>query len=71
MLWREKIKEFCQARDLSVTPTDNLEEAVKLAYNLANPGDTVLFSPACASQDQFKSFEERGHKFKEIIDTFE
>lgn len=44
-------------------------EAVKLAHSIARPGDTVILSPACASFDAFKNFEERGRKFKEIVNS--
>ena len=44
----------------------SLEEAVKKAFSLAEPGDIVLFSPACASFDMFKNYEERGKAFKTI-----
>jgi UDP-N-acetylmuramoylalanine--D-glutamate ligase len=43
------------------------EEAVKTAYTLANPGDTVLLSPACASFDLFMNYEDRGCQFKEAV----
>ncbi len=43
------------------------EEAVKAAYGLAEPGDTVLLSPACASFDLFKNYEDRGRQFKEAV----
>jgi UDP-N-acetylmuramoylalanine--D-glutamate ligase len=43
------------------------EEAVKKAYEVAQPGDTVLLSPACASFDLFKNYEERGKLFKEAV----
>ena len=66
---KEKIKKFCEKTNINVTVVDDLEEATRLAYNLSEEGDTVLLSPACASWDQFKSFEERGNKFKEIIES--
>ncbi len=46
---------------------DNLEEAVLAAYKLGLEGDNVLLSPACASWDMFKSFEERGNIFKNLV----
>ena len=49
--------------------TERFEEAVRLAYKSADPGDTVLLSPMCTSFDQFGSFEERGEAFKEIVET--
>jgi UDP-N-acetylmuramoylalanine--D-glutamate ligase len=44
----------------------DLERAVEAAGNAAQPGETVLLSPACASYDQFKNFEERGDLFREL-----
>ena len=46
---------------------DNMEQAVNLAYNLAKEGDNILLSPACASWDMYKNFEDRGHDFKNIV----
>lgn len=45
----------------------NLKEAVHAASQLAQPGDIVLLSPACASWDQYKSYEERGDEFKDLV----
>ncbi|MCD6098019.1 UDP-N-acetylmuramoyl-L-alanine--D-glutamate ligase [bacterium] len=46
---------------------DSLEGAVLRAVSIANPGDTVLLSPGCASFDMFKNYEERGRRFKQIV----
>ncbi len=49
------------------TSVDTMEEAVDLALGLAEPGDTILLSPACSSFDQFANYEERGRVFKDLI----
>lgn len=46
---------------------ENLEDAVKTCYELANDGDAVLLSPACASWGQFDNYEQRGDMFKEFV----
>jgi len=46
---------------------DSMEQAVKLAAGLSEEGDTVLLSPACASFDLFKSYEDRGTQFKNAV----
>ena len=46
----------------------SLQEAFEEAMALAHPGDTVLFSPACASFDMFRNFEERGRAFKQLVE---
>ncbi|MDO5519503.1 MAG: UDP-N-acetylmuramoyl-L-alanine--D-glutamate ligase [bacterium] len=46
---------------------DTLKEAVEKAASLANPGESVLLSPACASWGMFKNYEERGDQFKEFV----
>jgi UDP-N-acetylmuramoylalanine--D-glutamate ligase len=62
-----KIKDaFGNVVDLMVE-TFAMEEAVKVAYKIADRGDTVLLSPACASFDLFKNYEDRGNQFKEAI----
>lgn len=63
----EKIKHvFGKAVDLLVE-TYAMEEAVKVAYKIAERGDTVLLSPACASFDLFKNYEDRGEQFKNCV----
>lgn len=47
--------------------TQSADEAVKTAYALATSGDVVLLSPACASFDLFKNYEDRGRQFKEAV----
>ncbi|MCL4458325.1 MAG: UDP-N-acetylmuramoyl-L-alanine--D-glutamate ligase [Chloroflexi bacterium] len=47
----------------------SLREAVETAKALAEPGDIVLLSPAGTSYDMFRDFEERGHRFKEIVNA--
>jgi UDP-N-acetylmuramoylalanine--D-glutamate ligase len=47
--------------------TQSMDLAVQTAYRLAEEGDTVLLSPACASFDLFKNYEDRGQKFKEFV----
>ncbi len=50
-----------------VVHAETLENAIRKAYAVAQPGDVVLLAPACASFDQFKSYEHRGKVFKEIV----
>jgi len=50
-----------------VTACGELRTAVARARELARAGDTVLLSPACASYDQFKNFEDRGDQFKALV----
>ena len=45
----------------------DMEECVAKAVSVAEPGDTVLLSPACASWDMYKNFEQRGDHFKDIV----
>ena len=55
----------CDYSNLTVTP--DLEYAVKIASSIAEDGDNVLLSPACASFDCFKNYEERGDKFSQLV----
>ena len=54
-------------KDLPIYKVNTLEEAVNKAKEVSKKGDVVLFSPASASFDMFKNFEERGNKFKQIV----
>ena len=47
--------------------TSNADEAVQAAFHFANKGDVVLLSPACASFDLFKNYEDRGKQFKQAV----
>lgn len=60
------IQTFNNVVDL-IVETAGAEEAVKVAYKIAEKGDTVLLSPACASFDLFENYEDRGNKFKEAV----
>lgn len=51
----------------TIVETQSMNEAVKMAYKLAETGDTVLLSPACASFDLFENYEDRGRQFKEAV----
>lgn len=56
-----------QGKKIDTYMAEDLKDAVKLAKKAAKQGEVVLFSPASASFDLFKNFEERGKKFKEIV----
>lgn len=63
----KKIIDFFSVNKELIYNTSNLEECVKIAKNVAHKGDTVLLSPCCASFDLFKSYEDRGKKFKQAV----
>ena len=56
-----------QIKGVEVVHAETLENAIRKAGATAQPGDVVLLAPACASFDQFKSYEHRGRMFKEIV----
>ena len=67
---REKIAETAKKLGFeNIIMVDSLEEAVATCAKLAEPGEAVLLSPACASWGMFKNYEERGDKFKEFVNA--
>jgi UDP-N-acetylmuramoylalanine--D-glutamate ligase len=50
-----------------IVETQFMSEAVKIAYKIAEAGDNVLLSPACASFDLFENYEDRGRQFKDAV----
>jgi UDP-N-acetylmuramoylalanine--D-glutamate ligase len=60
------VQTFCNVVDL-IVETAGAEEAVKVAYKIAEKGDAVLLSPACASFDLFENYEDRGNQFKQAV----
>lgn len=60
------VQTFGNVIDL-IVETAGAEEAVKVAYKIAEKGDTVLLSPACASFDLFNNYEDRGNQFKQAV----
>ena len=65
---KEKIAEAAERVGfVSYVMADSFEEAVEKCIEAAEPGDAVLLSPACASWGMFKNYDERGDKFKELV----
>ena len=58
-----------EEKNIEIIHTNNLEESVKVAKEKARSGDIVLLSPASASFDSFKNFEERGNYFKTLVNN--
>jgi UDP-N-acetylmuramoylalanine--D-glutamate ligase len=65
----DDIAEALAAQGVRFGHSGDLETAVREAYADAEPGDVVLLSPACASYDQFRDFEERGTRFRELVEA--
>lgn len=63
----KKIVESFRDKVATIVETQSMEEAVRSSYYLAEKGDTVLLSPACASFDLFNNYEDRGRQFKNAV----
>ncbi|TMW73125.1 UDP-N-acetylmuramoyl-L-alanine--D-glutamate ligase [Alteribacter natronophilus] len=66
-----KIASAAENAGVHTIQAGTLEEAVPLAYELTRPGDVLLLSPACASWDQFRTFEERGDCFISAVEKLD
>ncbi|MFB9885719.1 UDP-N-acetylmuramoyl-L-alanine--D-glutamate ligase [Balneatrix alpica] len=67
VIGRDAEKIAAHAGDLAVVRATSMQEAVEQAAMLAQPGDAVLLSPACASFDMFNHFEHRGEVFMQAV----
>lgn len=62
-------KQALNGKSIEIYYTSNMQESVNLAKEIAKAGDVVLLSPASASFDLYKNFEDRGHQFKDCVNN--
>ncbi len=67
---KERIKDYCNRINVECGVFNNLIEATNSCHEKAVSGDVVLLSPACASWDQYKAFEDRGNEFKDTVNKY-
>lgn len=63
----KKLHEFFDGKVSKIFDASSMKEAVDIAYENSDKGDTVLLSPCCASFDLFKNYEDRGEQFKDCV----
>jgi UDP-N-acetylmuramoylalanine--D-glutamate ligase len=63
----EKLKKFFQGIVPTIKETQSVKDLVRMALETARAGDVVLLSPACASFDLFKNYEDRGDQFRSAV----
>lgn len=63
-------QQFVDALSSCVTAVESLDRAFSFAVDLADPGDVVLFSPACSSFDQFQNYQSRGRYFMHLVEKY-
>ena len=63
----KSLHSFFDDKISNIKDVQSMEDAVKVAYEMSNDGDTVLLSPCCASFDLFMNYEDRGKQFKKWV----
>ncbi len=66
----DAVKKAPNYNGLTIYRENDFKTAIEKAKKCARPGDVVILSPACASFDMFRNFEERGNTFKDIVNNF-
>ena len=66
---KDRIEEFAKNMNIECFKFDTLKDSMHKVKEIMTPGNIVLFSPACASWDQYKCFEDRGNEFKDLVEV--